>query len=147
MNLKNLDQQFFKLQDQIPDKVIRKRARHVISENQRVLNAVSSLMKGDLLQFGALMNASHESLRDNYEVTGIELDTLVEEAQKINGVLGARMTGAGFGGCSVNLIKEDIVGKFIQQVEEGYHAKTGLTADFYIAQASNGVREINSDWH
>ncbi len=139
--------QFYKLQDQIHDEVIRKRARHVISENQRVQNAVSSLMKGDLLQFGALMNASHESLRQNYEVTGIELDTIVEEAQKINGVLGARMTGAGFGGCSVNLVKEDVVGKFIQQVGEGYHSKTGLTAEFYIAQASNGVREIENYSH
>jgi len=136
--------QFFKLQDKIPDELIRKRARHVISENQRVLNAVSSMMKGDLLQFGALMNSSHESLRENYEVTGIELDTLVEEAQKINGVLGARMTGAGFGGCTVNLVKENIIDTFIHQVGEGYHSKTGLTADFYIADVSDGVKEIKS---
>lgn len=136
--------QFFKLQDQMPDELIRKRARHVISENQRVLNAVSTLMKGELLEFGALMNSSHESLRDNYEVTGIELDTLVEEARRINGVLGTRMTGAGFGGCTVNLVKEEIVGKFNQQVGENYHAKTGFTADFYIAEVSDGVREIKS---
>jgi len=134
--------QFYKLQDNIPDETIRKRARHVISENQRVLNAVSSLMKGDLLQFGALMNSSHESLRDNYEVTGFELDTLVEEAQTINGVLGARMTGAGFGGCTVNLVKEEVVGKFMQQVGESYLRKTGLKAEFYTAEVSGGVREI-----
>lgn len=134
--------QFFKMQDQIPDELIRRRARHVISENQRVLNAVSSLLKGDLQQFGALMNASHESLRDNYEVTGIELDTLVGEAQKINGVLGARMTGAGFGGCTVNLVKEDVIDNFIKTVGEEYKKKIGLTPVFYIAEVSDGVKKI-----
>jgi len=135
--------QFYKMQDQIADERIRMRARHVISENQRVLNSVACLMKGDLSQFGALMNASHESLRDNYEVTGFELDTLVEEAWKINGVLGARMTGAGFGGCTVNLVRENVVEEFINKVGEGYRSKTGLTADFYLARVSDGVREIN----
>ncbi|MEI6683946.1 MAG: galactokinase [Bacteroidota bacterium] len=134
--------QFYKMQDSIPDELIRRRARHVISENQRVLNAVSSLQKGDIGQFGALMNASHESLRDNYEVTGFELDTLVEEAQKINGVVGARMTGAGFGGCTVNLVRENIADTFIARVGANYLAKTGLKADFYLAAASDGVREI-----
>jgi len=137
--------QFYKIQDRIPDPVIRKRARHVISENQRGLNAVSSLYKGDIGQFGALMNASHESLRDNYEVTGFELDALVDEAQKVNGVVGARMTGAGFGGCTVNIVKSGIVDDFIRKVGEGYHARTGLNADFYIAHPSRGVREINID--
>ena len=134
--------QFFKIQEKIPDEVIRKRARHVISENQRVLNAVSCLMKGDLLQFGALMNASHESLRDNYEVTGPELDTMVEAAWTINGVIGARMTGAGFGGCTVSIVKDDIVDQFINLVGEEFHKKTNLNADFYIAQPSSGVREL-----
>ncbi len=134
--------QFFKIQERIPDELIRKRARHVISENQRVLNAVSGLLKGDLAQFGALMNASHESLRDNYEVTGFALDTLVEAAQKINGVLGARMTGAGFGGCTVNIVKTDAVENFIQKVGEEYHEKTGLTPTFYLAEVSDGVRQI-----
>ncbi len=122
--------------------MIRKRARHVVSEDQRVLNAVSCLRKGDIHQFGALMNASHESLRDNYEVTGFELDTLVEEALKINGVLGARMTGAGFGGCTVNLVKEDVVDQFIQKVGAEYTRKTGLTPVFYNAEISDGVKEI-----
>jgi galactokinase len=134
--------QFYKMQEEIPDEVVRKRARHVISENQRLLNSVSSLLKGDILQFGALMNASHESLRDNYEVTGIELDTMVEEARRINGVVGARMTGAGFGGCTVNLIREDIAGRFMEEVGRAYTSKTGLKADFYIADVSDGVREI-----
>ena len=115
--------QFYKMQHTIPDEVIRSRARHVISENQRVLNAVASLHKGDILQFGALMNASHESLRDNYDVTGFELDTLVEEALKINGVVGARMTGAGFGGCTVNLVHEEAVETFIEKAGYGYTPK------------------------
>jgi galactokinase len=133
--------QFYKMQEEIPDEIIRSRARHVISENQRVLNSVSSLLKGDILQFGALMNASHESLRDNYEVTGFELDTMVAEAQKINGVVGSRMTGAGFGGCTVSLVREEVVEKFIEQVGREYQAKTGLKADFYIAEVSDGVKE------
>ena len=134
--------QFYKMQEEIPDELVRRRARHVISENQRVLNSVSSLLKGDILQFGALMNASHESLRENYEVTGIELDTMVAESQKINGVVGSRMTGAGFGGCTVSLVREDVVGKFIEQVGKEYQAKTGLKADFYIAEVSDGAKEI-----
>jgi galactokinase len=133
---------FYKLQDRIPDEVIRKRARHVISENQRVLNAVSCLQKGDLPQFGALMNASHESLRDNYEVTGFELDALVDEARKVNGVVGARMTGAGFGGCTINLVREEAVSGFTDRVGRGYHALTGLQADFYEARVSSGVHEV-----
>ena len=95
-------------------------------------------------QFGYLMNISHDSLKENYEVTGPELDTLVEEARKIEGVLGARMTGAGFGGCTVNLVKNESVDQFIRQVGENYSIKTGLKADFYIAEISDGVRKIDS---
>ncbi len=134
--------QFYKNQDQIPDEVIRRRARHVISENQRVLNAVTALWNNNILEFGALMNASHESLRENYEVTGIELDTLVEEAQKIHGVIGSRMTGAGFGGCTVTLVRNDALETFIEEVGKNYKEKTGLTADFYVAEVSDGVRMI-----
>ncbi len=134
--------QFFKAQDVIPDEVIRKRARHVISENQRVLASVASLLKNDLAQFGALMNASHDSLRDNYEVTGFELDTLVEEACKIPGVLGSRMTGAGFGGCTVSLVRDDVIPAFIEKVGTEYKTKTGLTADFYVAEIGDGVRLV-----
>jgi galactokinase len=134
--------QFFKLQEKIPDEVIRRRVRHVVSENQRVLNAVSCLLKSDLRQFGALMNTSHDSLNENYEVTGFELDTLVNEARKINGVIGARMTGAGFGGCTVNLVREESIEKMIREVGEKYEAITGLKADFYIAEISNGVRKL-----
>lgn len=136
--------QFYKIQDQVADEVIRRRARHVISENQRVLNAVSSLLNNNIMEFGALMNASHESLRDNYEVTGFELDTLVEEAQKISGVIGSRMTGAGFGGCTVTLVRDEAVGRFIEEAGTGYREKTGLTADFYVAEVSDGVRLVSS---
>ena len=137
--------QFFKIQDIIEDERIRRRARHVISENQRVLNAVASLYKNDILQFGALMNASHESLRDNYEVTGFELDTLVEEALKINGVIGSRMTGAGFGGCTISIVKDEVVDKFINEAGLNYKQKTGVTASFYIAEVSDGPRELISE--
>jgi len=133
--------QFYKIQNQIEDERIRRRARHVISENQRVLNAVSALRNNDLAGFGALMNASHESLKDNYEVTGMELDVLVEEAQRINGVIGARMTGAGFGGCTVNLVREDTVEQFINQVGEGYLRRTGIHPAFYKGEVSAGVRK------
>jgi galactokinase len=134
--------QFFKIQDKIPDEVIRRRSRHVVSENQRVLNAVSCLLKSDLLQFGALMNTSHDSLKENYEVTGFELDTLVDEARKVNGVIGARMTGAGFGGCTVNLVREESVDNFISEVGEKYKSITGIKADFYIAEIGEGVRKL-----
>jgi galactokinase len=134
--------QFFKLQDKIPDEVIRRRTRHVISENQRVLNGVTSLLKSDLMKFGALMNASHDSLKENYEVTGFELDTLVDEARKVNGVIGARMTGAGFGGCTVNLVSEGSIEKFIHEAGEKYKVITGLSADFYIAEIGDGVRKL-----
>ena len=134
--------QFFKVQEKIPDEVIRRRVRHVISENQRVLNAISALLKKDLIQFGALMNASHDSLKENYEVTGFELDTLVDEARKVPGVIGARMTGAGFGGCTINLVREETVDRFIREAGEGYATITGITADFYVAEIGDGVRKL-----
>jgi galactokinase len=134
--------QFFKMQDRIPDEVIRSRARHIISENQRVLNSVPILLKNDILQFGALMNASHESLRDNYEVTGHELDTLVESARNVNGCIGARMTGAGFGGCTVNIVTDEAAEQFVNQVGDEYIKRTGLTPEFYFGMPSDGAREI-----
>lgn len=135
--------QFYKVQENIPDELIRRRARHVISENQRVLNAVNCLMKGELRQFGSLMNASHDSLKENYEVTGFELDTMVEEARKIPGVIGARMTGAGFGGCTVSIVKEESVPLFLEKVGANYETITGLTPEFYVAEVGEGVRKLN----
>jgi galactokinase len=133
---------YLDLQHLIPDERVRRRAHHVVSENQRVLDAVSALKRSDLVLFGQLMNASHNSLRDDYEVTGIELDTLAEEARKVEGILGSRMTGAGFGGCTVSLVHKDAIDRFITEVGSAYHAKTGLKPDFYLGEVSDGARKI-----
>jgi galactokinase len=127
----------------IPDITIRKRAKHVLSENHRVLDAVNALREDKLSLFGKLMNASHNSLRYDYEVTGTELDVMVEEARKIDGVLGARMTGAGFGGCSIALVEEDRVAFFKYQVGKNYKERTGLEAEFYISEIGDGTARIN----
>lgn len=135
-------QEFVDLKHHIPDITIRKRAKHVVSENQRVLDAVTALKNGNLNLFGKLMNASHNSLRHDYEVTGDELDVMVEEARQIEGVLGARMTGAGFGGCAVALVRNDAIQKFTSRVGERYQERTGLQAVFYISEAGDGVRKV-----
>jgi len=126
----------------ITDETIKRRARHVISENDRTFEAVEVLKSGDLIRFGKLMNDSHDSLRDDYEVTGIELDTLVAESRKIPGVIGSRMTGAGFGGCTVSLVKNESIDQMIEEVGKNYLAKTGLKADFYVAEIGNGAQKI-----
>ena len=142
-NLSEIDiLKFSKIQNAIPDEIIRKRAKHVISENQRVIDAVKALKQKNIITFGKLMNLSHDSLRDDYEVTGYELDILVEEARKIEGVLGSRMTGAGFGGCTVSLVKEEVNEIFRKKVGEGYNKKTGLKADFYSAKIGDRARKI-----
>lgn len=119
--------------------ILLKRARHVVSENDRVLKAVQDLGMGDLESFGKLMVESHESLRDDYEVSCSELDVLVELALKQPGVLGARMTGAGFGGCTVNLVRAGAAEEFTDAVKEGYHEATGLNAEVYVCEASDGA--------
>lgn len=144
-NLSQLDYpSFLKKMDIIGDEIIIKRAKHVISENQRAIDAVKALKANDLIAFGQLMNASHDSLRDDYEVTGKELDTLVEEARKIKGVLGSRMTGAGFGGCTVSLVNENVIDEFIEKVGENYYSRTGLKADFYVAGVGDGVHKVTA---
>jgi galactokinase len=120
----------------------RLRAEHAVYENQRTLAAVEKLNKGDIEAFGKLMIDSHNSLRDKYEVTGMELDTMVEAALKQEGVLGSRMTGAGFGGCTVSIVKNDSLEKFKEEVSKEYEAKTGLKADFYVANIGDGAREL-----
>lgn len=135
-------EQFNAYQHLIPDETVRKRARHVVEEIDRVLQSMKVLEKGDLEAFGQLMIGSHNSLRDLYEVTCLELDVMVEEALKIPGVLGSRMTGAGFGGCTVSLVHEDSVETFIEQVGRVYKEKTGLTADFYVCDIGNGVEQV-----
>lgn len=126
----------------IEDPILVRRARHAVMENQRTLRAVKALQAGNLVEFGKLMNASHRSLRDDYEVTGAELDALVEAAWAQAGVLGSRMTGAGFGGCTVSLVKRDQVEAFIKQVTRLYTEKTGLTPDFYRAEIEDGAKEL-----
>lgn len=118
---------------QIQDATLYKRARHVVSENDRVKKAVKALEEGDLKTFGKLLNASHTSLKEDYEVTGKELDTLVEAAWQQPGVLGARMTGAGFGGCSLAIVEEEKVEAFIKEVGATYLEKIGYEASFYEA--------------
>ena len=119
-----------------------KRAKHAVYENQRTLMAKEALAKNDLSTFGKLMNESHISLRDDYEVTGLELDTLVELAWNHEATIGARMTGAGFGGCTVALVKKDRAQDFIEKVGQGYKEKIGYEASFYIANIGDGTREI-----
>ena len=126
----------------IKSEVDRKRAKHAVSENQRTLKAVQALESGNLKAFGQLMNASHISLKEDYEVTGIELDTLVELAWAQEGVVGSRMTGAGFGGCTVSIVKSQFVEVFIDKVGKAYEEKIGYKADFYIASVGDGAREL-----
>jgi galactokinase len=135
MSVKELDI----LEKYIPDTVVRKRARHVITENGRVLEAVKVLKDDDLVRFGELMNQSHDSLKEDYEVTGFELDTLVYEARKLRGVIGSRMTGAGFGGCSVSIVKKDCVEDFIEKLSKAYKDQTGLTPEFYRPEIGPGA--------
>lgn len=132
------EEQFEANKSAIKDPVRVKRARHAVYENQRTIQAVAALQADDIVRFGQLMNASHASLRDDYEVTGIELDTLVEEAWKIEGVIGSRMTGAGFGGCTVSLVKDEAIDSFIEKVGEAYLAKIGYRADFYVVEIGDG---------
>ncbi len=122
----------------IKDEIRIKRAKHAVYENQRTIRAVAALKRNDLAEFGKLMNASHISLRDDYEVTGIELDTLVEEAWKLDGVIGSRMTGAGFGGCTVSIVKDEAVESFVQKVGAAYEQKIGYAADFYVVEIGDG---------
>ncbi len=139
------EKEFNAIQGSIQDETIFKRARHAVYENARVIRAISVLKKGDLKTFGALMNDSHDSLKNDYEVTGIELDTMVDAARKCKGVLGARMTGAGFGGCIVSLVHADSVDDFTAQVRKEYEEKTGLIPEFYIADVGNGPCKVNAE--
>jgi galactokinase len=135
-------QRFNEIKYLITDETILKRARHVVSENERVLNAIDALRSDNLKKFGQMMNESHDSLRDDYEVTGVELDTLVNEARKVDGVLGSRMTGAGFGGCTVSLVHNDALNNFTSQVGMAYKVAIGLKPDFYIAEIGDGARRL-----
>lgn len=132
------EEKFEEIKSAIKDPVRVRRAKHAVYENQRTVKAVEALKANDIALFGQLMNASHVSLRDDYEVTGAELDTLVEEAWKVEGVIGSRMTGAGFGGCTVSLVKDEAIDTFIKEVGDAYLAKIGYKADFYVVEVGDG---------
>ncbi|MBO5167174.1 MAG: galactokinase [Lachnospiraceae bacterium] len=141
--LGELNEEQFEALDGAIDSAVRvKRARHAVYENQRTIKAVDALKQNEIAFFGELMNQSHISLRDDYEVTGIELDTLVEEAWKVDGVIGSRMTGAGFGGCTVSLVKDEAIDTFIEQVGKAYEEKIGYAADFYVVEIGDGPRVL-----
>lgn len=135
-------EEFEQVRHLIPDETVCRRARHAVTENARVNEAIDVLQQGDLIRFGELMNESHRSLKEDYEVTGVEMDTLAEEGQKLPGVLGSRITGGGFGGCTVSLVKEDNVPGFIERLAAVYHDKIGLNAEFYVADIGDGVRRM-----
>lgn len=137
------EQQFEQCKNSVKDEVRQRRAKHAVYENRRTIQAVEALKSNDLKRFGELMNASHVSLRDDYEVTGIELDTLVEEAWKIDGVIGSRMTGAGFGGCTVSIVRDEAVDVFIRQVGSAYEKKIGYAADFYVVEVGDGPKRLD----
>ena len=132
------EEQFEMYKSAIKDQVRVKRAKHAVYENQRTVKAVEALKNNDVELFGKLMNESHISLQYDYEVTGIELDTLVEEAWKVDGVIGSRMTGAGFGGCTVSIVKTDAIDSFIDKVGKAYKDKIGYAADFYVVEIGDG---------
>ncbi|MEF2968945.1 galactokinase [Paenibacillus sp. M1] len=138
-------ERFAAVKGKFTDEILLNRATHVVEENDRVLKSVDALSAGDLAAFGQLMNASHDSLRDLYEVSCLELDVMVEEARKIEGTLGARMTGAGFGGCTISLVHEDSVERFVREVGAAYQERTGLEADFYVCGVGNGVHEVKGE--
>ena len=146
INIKNLGElsveKFDEVKHFITDNEQLKRATHAVTENERTKKAVEKLNSGDIEAFGKLMNQSHISLRDDYEVTGFELDSLVEASWEAKGTIGARMTGAGFGGCTVSIVQDQYVQDFIQSVGEKYKAKTGLVADFYVAKIGDGSRKL-----
>ncbi len=133
---------FKEVEHAITDEVAHKRARHVVGEVQRTTDAVKALQSGNLELFGKLMNASHVSLRDDYEVTGPELDAMAEEAWKIDGVIGSRMTGGGFGGCTVSLVKDEAIDEFIEKVGKAYEERIGIKPDFYVAEIGDGAKKV-----
>lgn len=135
-------EEYYRVKDAIKDETVERRVRHVVEEDARVKKSIEVLTAGDLVTFGKLMTASHESLRDLYEVSCGELDILAADALKVDGVLGSRMTGAGFGGCTVSLVKDDAVDTFIDRLGKVYLDKVGYEASFYITEIGDGGREL-----
>jgi galactokinase len=146
LNIRSLgdltEEEFEQNKHQIQDETIRKRAKHAVYENRRTLTALTALKNGDLKKFGQLMNQSHVSLRDDYEVTGKELDTLVEASWKQKGLVGARMTGAGFGGCAIAIVENEEVDNIMLAVGNRYKAEIGYPATLYVANIGGAAKEI-----
>lgn len=136
------EEQFEANKTAIKDEVRVKRAKHAVYENQRTIRAVEALKKNDLTLFGQLMNASHVSLRDDYQVSCDEIDVLVEEAWKVDGVIGSRITGGGFGGCTVSIVKDEAVENFKEKVGTAYQQRVGKQADFYVVEIGNGPSRL-----
>ncbi|QZY57065.1 galactokinase [Crassaminicella profunda] len=136
------EEEFEKNKHLITNEIDRRRAKHAVYENRRTLKAVDALERGDIKEFGKLMKASHKSLKEDYEVTGKELDTLVKLAWEQEGTIGSRMTGAGFGGCTVNIVNNQKVDEFIENVGKKYKEIIGYGASFYIASIGDGAREL-----
>lgn len=136
------EEEFEELRNAINDDVLVRRAKHAVYENRRTVKAVSALKADDIESFGKLMVDSDTSLREDYEVTGIELDTLVAESLKVEGVIGSRMTGAGFGGCTVSIVKDEAIDSFIENVGSAYKEKIGYAADFYVVEVGGGPSEL-----
>ena len=136
------DEQFEKYKDAIKDPVRQKRAKHAVYENQRTIEAVRVLKEGNLKRFGELMNEAHVSVSKDYEVSCEELDTLAEEAWNVDGCIGFRMTGGGFGGCTVSIVRDEAVDTFVKQVGEAYKKKIGYEASFYVVSIGDGPRVV-----
>ncbi|MGC7872954.1 galactokinase [Desulfosporosinus sp. SYSU MS00001] len=135
-------EQWKAVQGEIRSFEVRKRLEHIVRENARTIASAQALQMGELVEFGKLMIQSHLSLRDYFEVTGAELDALFEEARKVPGCIGTRMTGAGFGGCTVSLVHQEAVKDFKVQVTKNYSARTGLIPEFYVCDCGDGAREL-----
>ncbi|MBQ6807079.1 MAG: galactokinase [Lachnospiraceae bacterium] len=136
------EEQFETYKTAIKDEVRVRRAKHAVYENQRTIRAVEALKNNDVALFGELMNASHVSLRDDYQVSCEEIDVLVEEAWKIPGVIGSRITGGGFGGCTVSIVKDEAVEEFKEKVGAAYKERVGKTADFYVVEIGDGPSKL-----
>ena len=136
------EEEFEKYKNSIKDEVNRARAKHAVYENQRTIKAVAALKNNDIETFGKLMNASHVSLRDDYETSCEEVDVLVEEAWKIDGVIGSRITGGGFGGCTVSIVKDDAIDTFREKLTAAYEQKVGKTPEFYVVSIGDGPSRL-----
>ena len=137
------EEEFEMHKNAIQDPIRQKRAKHAVYENQRTIRAVEALKNNDVELFGKLMNASHQSLRDDYEVSCEEIDILVDLAQAMPGVLGSRITGGGFGGCTVSIVKNDTVDRFVEEIGKAYQEKVGHEAEFYVVEIGDGAGRLS----